>query len=281
MESVLRYVFVGIFIVVGFVQAVSAAGTEWQQHQDMLQTRLIAASSKLSPSGKLLLAWEAKLQPGWKTYWRSPGEAGLPVRIFAAEAEQEVKYPFPERFELFGLETFGYSKYVVLPFELDVEAQLTDVDVEVDFMVCKEICVPFRTSYHVNVPSPDDISIHDEKITKWLDKVPASMGKDGAGLEIKWAKVVGPVGRQKIIAEVEADNSLSNADILAEVNDMFHFGKPKIKLLDDGHSARFVLTAMTGKNPEDLRGQKVRLTFSDGLGASIERMLNLPLGHSN
>ena len=277
----MRYLFVCLLMIFGFVQTTSAMGSEWQQHHDMLQTRLIAASAELAPSGKLLLAWEAKLQPGWKTYWRSPGEAGLPVRIFTAGTEQEVKYPFPERFELFGLETFGYSKYVVLPFELDAATAGADLTVEVDFMVCKEICVPFRAVYQVDILSVGDISIHDEKIAKWLEKVPATTGTDDAGLEIKWAKVVGPVGRQKIIVEVAAGRSLSNADMLAEVNDMFHFGKPKMKLLANGQSARFVLPAMTGKMPEDLRGQRVRLTFADGLGASIERTLNLPLGHAN
>ncbi|MEX0299065.1 MAG: protein-disulfide reductase DsbD domain-containing protein [Kordiimonas sp.] len=277
----MRKLLLSVVGVVSGFHAAYADATDWVQHQDMLKTRLITASSELSPAGKILLAWEAKLAPGWKTYWRSPGEAGLPVRVFSEGDEKEVQYPFPERFELFGLETFGYSDYVVLPFELDAKRDQSTVAVDVDFMVCKEICVPFKTTYELENISVEDISIHDGKFRKWSERVPAVAGDDDAGLDIKWAKVVGPVGRQKIIAEVSADTGLSDADMLVEVNDMFHFGKPKMKLLADGRTARFVLPAMTGKMPEDLRGKKARLTFTNGRGASIERTLDLPSKHNN
>lgn len=275
LERVLRYLFSSVIAVFCFVSSAFASETEWQQHQDMLQTRLISASSGLAADGKMLLAWEAKLAPGWKTYWRSPGEAGLPVRVFAGGAEQVVAYPYPERFELFGLQTYGYSKHVILPFMLDIAGSAS---VDVDFMVCKEICVPFRATYELTDISPDQVSIHDQKIRTWMAKVPEAAGDDGAGLEIVSAKVVGPVGKQKIIVDVKAAAALSQADMLAEVNDMFHFGKPKMKLLADGRSARFVLPAMSGKKPEDLRTLSARLTFTDGKGAAIERTIDLATG---
>lgn len=271
----MRSIVIHIAVLLGFAQGMFVSASDWRQHQDMLKTRIIAASKVLAPEGKLLLAWEAKLAPGWKTYWRSPGEAGLPVRVFTGNTEQEVLYPLPERFELFGLETYGYGKYVVLPFLLDAKGAEPKVDVDVDFMVCKEICVPFNTKYTVELPRDEDVSIHDEKIAKWLKHVPEPEGGDGAGLEIISAKVMGSVGHQKLIVDVKADTALAKADMLAEVEGMFHFGKPKLKLLADGHSARFVLPAMAGKMPEDLRGRSVRLTFTNSLGASIERVFEL------
>ena len=257
--------------------SVSVSGSDWFSHQDMLETRVIAGSKHLASDGKLMLAWEAKLAPGWKTYWRSPGEAGLPVRVFSKGTEQTIFYPLPARFELFGLQTYGYGKYVMMPFEIDAPAEGSDVAVEVDFMVCKEICVPFRTAY--KVPASDiaqESSINDGGIKRWLGKVPAKTGDDGAGLDILSAKVVGPVGHQKVIVDVKASHSLSNADLLAEVNDMFHFGKPEMRLLGDGKSARFVLPAMAGSKPTSLKGLYIRLTLADGKNASIERTLKLP-----
>ncbi|MBL4836273.1 MAG: hypothetical protein JKY34_01735, partial [Kordiimonadaceae bacterium] len=260
----------------GLSPLAAAADGGWQNHQGFLQTRVIAASMQMKEDGKHMLAWEAKLAPGWKTYWRSPGEAGLPVRVFVGKKQQEILYPLPARFELFGLQTYGYSKYVMLPFQVDENSINSRDAIEVDFMVCKEICVPFRASYTL---SPDALSeessIHDGGIKRWLDTVPATEGGDGAGLDVISAKVVGPLGHQKIIVDVKASHSLDAADMLAEVNDMFHFGKPKMRLLADGKSARFVLPAMTGKKPQSLKGLKVRLTFTDGKGASVERHFNL------
>jgi len=274
-----RILFLVIIYIVSLATRAVASETDWQPHLDMLQTRLIASSVDTAKK-ETLFAWEAKLEPGWKTYWRSPGEAGLPVKIFIAGEEQEVLYPYPERFELFGLETYGYSKYVVLPFVLTAKQISSGVPVEADFMVCKDICVPFHARYDLKNMSLDGPSIHDQKIQKWLKKIPAKEGGDGVGLEVLSAKVVGPVGREKLIVDAKADVSLGQADMLAEVNGMFHFGKPATKLLADGKSIRFVLSAMTGKTPLTLRGEKVRLTFTDGHGASIERTFQLAAGIS-
>ena len=67
----------------------------------------------------LPLGLHITLPKGWKTYWRSPGDAGLPARIdwsgSSNLADAEIRWPIPERFSLFGLETFGFEREVVLP----------------------------------------------------------------------------------------------------------------------------------------------------------------------
>jgi len=253
-----------------------AAETPWVDHDGMLKTRLVAASSDMTTEDGSLLAWEAKLAPGWKTYWRSPGEAGLPVRVFVGEKELAPLYPLPERFELFGIQTFGYSHQLLLPFRLP-EAAEGLLNIHVDFMVCKEICVPFKQEYQVQGSDVAAASFkNDIRFETWLKKVPVAGTGAQNGLEILGAKVAGRIGHQKLIIDVRGETDLLTADLLAEVNDMFHFGIPQIQLLENGRSARIVLSAMTGNKPEDLRGQKVRLTFTDRQGAAIDRIFELP-----
>lgn len=253
---------------------VSAGETSWQDHQGMLRTRLVTASADMTQDGRVLLAWEAELEPGWKTYWRSPGEAGLPVRLYVDGQPVEIDYPLPHRFELFGLETYGYSGKVMLPFYLPASGEA--VDVTADFMVCKDICVPFQTSYHL--PASDvaeENSLHDIRLASWLVQVPDRQGDGGAGLDILEAKVTGVPGHQRVVVDVRAGTDLSEADMLAEVDGMFHFGTPEMRLMEDGTRARFVLTGMTGKKPEDLRGRTIRLTFTDGRGHAIDKKIEL------
>ena len=252
-----------------------AGETEWQNHQDMIMTRIVAASEDRGVDGKRLLGWEAKLQPGWKTYWRSPGEAGLPVRLYRDGTPLEIEFPLPHRFELFDLETYGYADEVTLPFY--VKAGEVPLDITADFMVCKEICVPFQATYHVDEAMlKDNASLQDIRLGSWLKQVPRREGNAGAGLEIMSAKVMGTPGHQRVIVDAGADTDLSSADMLAEVEGMFHFGKPEKRLLEDGTKARFVLHGMTGKKPGDLRGRTIRLTFSDGHGHAIDRKVALP-----
>src|SRR3546814_17500109 len=83
------------------------------------QARLRLISGQQSVAGAALdLGLEFDLQPGWKIYWRSPGDAGLPPRVDWSGSEKlkqaELAWPVPHRFSLFGLETFGYVGPVVL-----------------------------------------------------------------------------------------------------------------------------------------------------------------------
>lgn len=257
--------------------AVSATETPWQNHQDMLRTRVVVTSPDVSLPGVegRVLAWEAELADGWKTYWRSPGEAGLPVRMTQSGDAVDLFFPLPERFELFGLETYGYSKKVLIPFA--VEADGDTVSVDGSFMVCKDICVPFDASYAISGEDLDaDFSPHDIRVDAWLRKTPDRAGDGGAGLTIHSTRVTGPAGQQRLVVQASANTRLDTADMLAEVNDMFQFGKPRVKLQADGRSAMFVLPVLTGKNPSNLRGERVRLTFSDGQGHAVETYIDTP-----
>jgi len=269
-------IFLVLASVIFYTTTIAASETKWVDHDGMLSTRLVAASADMSNEDGRLLAWEAKLASGWKTYWRSPGEAGLPVRIFINKKEVAPLYPLPERFELFGIQTFGYSHQLLLPFRLpqDADGQLK---IDVDFMVCKEVCVPFKHEYKMQVNDIETASFkNDIRFETWLKKVPMKGTGAQYGLEILKARVAGKIGHQKLIVDVRGETNLLRADILAEVNDMFHFGIPKVQLLEDGKTARMVLSAMTGNTPENLRGKKVRLTFTDGKGAAIDRIIDLP-----
>lgn len=267
-----------LFLSIAFSFLVScnvfAAETPWVQHSDMLSSRIVVASSDMTTSEGTLFAWEAKLQPGWKTYWRSPGEAGLPVRVFQGTDELTPLYPLPERFELFGIQTFGYGKQLMLPFRANAEGA-DNVDFKVDFMVCKEICVPFEQTYSLeDIQGAQETSFHDIRFETWLDKVPDTHAALH-GMKIDAVKLTGPVGHQKLIVDVSGDCEMDLADVFVESDHMVHFGLPKKRLLGNGKQARLILSAMSSGKAKDLAGAVLRLTFTDGHGIAIDRTLTL------
>lgn len=275
---------INLFSVVFAGFSANASQSEWQDHQGMLSTRVIAASADIVaefPSriqsdshAWLLLAWEAELKDGWKTYWRSPGEAGLPVRVFHGGQQIDILYPFPERFELFGLETYGYSKKVTIPFLVSATAGV--VELKADFMVCKDICVPFEAEYTLQVePNDAGTIVTDTRVRSALNKVPARFGSAPEGIEIKAVGYAGKPGYQNLIVEATADRPLSKADLLAELDESTQFHTPKTRLLSDGKSVRFVLPVMSTQKGLNLAGKQVRLTMSDGRGNAIDRIFNL------
>ncbi len=69
-----------------------------------------------------MAAFEITLEEGWKTYWRSPGDAGIPPRFDWENSHNldgvALHWPRPAVFESFGTQTIGYSEKLILPVEL-------------------------------------------------------------------------------------------------------------------------------------------------------------------
>jgi len=88
------------------------------------------------------------LADGWKTYWRSPGDGGIPPRL-ALEASGNVEglrlsWPVPEVFDQNGLRSIGYAGEVVLPVAVrpgDAGAPIR-LEGEIEIGVCEDICIP-------------------------------------------------------------------------------------------------------------------------------------------
>jgi DsbC/DsbD-like thiol-disulfide interchange protein len=100
------------------------------------------------------------LAPGWKTYWRAPGEAGIPPAFDWSGsrnlAEVSVEWPAPVVFDSFGMMTLGYADAVTLPLVLRAEApdQPIEVRLTLDYGVCADICVPESVELSLTI-APD------------------------------------------------------------------------------------------------------------------------------
>jgi DsbC/DsbD-like thiol-disulfide interchange protein len=102
------------------------------------------------PSGAHMAAISITLAPGWKTYWRAPGDAGIPP-LFDWTGSTNVHdvmfhWPVPAIFHLNGMRSIGYHDRVVIPMEVtpDRPGQPIRVNMSVDLGVCDEVCVPVR-----------------------------------------------------------------------------------------------------------------------------------------
>jgi DsbC/DsbD-like thiol-disulfide interchange protein len=124
------------------------------------KVRLVAAG--IGDDGRLAAGIEIVLPPSWKTYWRSPGDAGIaPVFDFADSKNlgtANVSFPPPHRFDDGYSVTNVYQDSVVLPVSAEVRDPNKDVDLSVDIKlgVCQEVCVPDEVKAHVIVPAGDN-----------------------------------------------------------------------------------------------------------------------------
>lgn len=97
--------------------------------------------------GRHMAAIRLTLADGWKTYWRAPGDGGLPTTLQWSNSDNldalRILWPRPDVFEDGRMRSLGYTGEVVLPIELtpNKDGDIT-LDARLNFGVCKEVCVP-------------------------------------------------------------------------------------------------------------------------------------------
>ncbi|CAN0539011.1 unnamed protein product, partial [Laminaria digitata] len=117
---------------------------------DQGRARVVSATE--NAAGKLLLGLQYQIAPDWEIYWRSPGDAGFPTTIDWSGSDNlgapALQWPRPHRFQIFELETFGYKDEVVLPIATEQlrPGEAVTVRAAVNFLTCREICVPHTLS---------------------------------------------------------------------------------------------------------------------------------------
>ncbi len=129
--------------------------------------------------GTHMTALRIKLAPGWKTYWRAPGDAGIPPR-FDWKGSSNLKgvklhWPAPEVFEQNGLRTVGYKGELILPIEMTPESRggAISLRADVEMGVCFDICMPMAVRLSAELPASGPV---DPRIRAALDRVPRPSG---------------------------------------------------------------------------------------------------------
>lgn len=117
-------------------------------------------------TGDHMAGLQLTLAPGWKTYWRSPGEAGIPP-LFNWSGSENVKsvrvhWPRPAVFETNGMQSIGYHDDVTLPLEVTAvdPAKPIVLRARVDLGICRDICLPATLDLSANLTAPGASNDH-------------------------------------------------------------------------------------------------------------------------
>ncbi|WP_417666551.1 protein-disulfide reductase DsbD family protein [Pseudidiomarina sp.] len=130
--------------------AQAQVATDWQQlesHQPV-QVRLVVPGKIDAEALTVDALLQVKLADDWKTYWRTPGEGGVPPQLaWQAESENIAavnwRFPVPERFSVQGVETVGYQGDVSFPLQIEVQdwQQRVSLQGTLTLASCTNICV--------------------------------------------------------------------------------------------------------------------------------------------
>lgn len=156
LKSVLRAASLALAFVAPSVVGLPAVAQSGGGYENVVSAQLLPGW--VQDDGSVMAGLRLTLQPGWKTYWRAPGDAGIPPHFDFSGSENlrgiQVFWPRPEVQDQNGMRTLGYSDVVVLPIAFSPRraGQPLRLTGALDMGVCREVCVPVSLQLTGNLP---------------------------------------------------------------------------------------------------------------------------------
>jgi hypothetical protein len=234
-------------------QAGSGVTTHWVDgHASRVRMMVGRITAQAGETQKIVAGIQIELRPGWKTYWRHPGDAGgVPPNFDWSKstnvAEARVVFPAPKRLTDETGDTIGYKENVVLPVVITPSDAARPIDLKLDFTfgVCREICIPAEARLALDVPHGMSLTMPDE-LSEALD--------------------------------VDFAGAADKGDLFAEAPDGIYL--PMARRVESGGNdgagerARFVIDLRDAFELDELKGRTITLTLVGTKGQS-ERELRL------
>jgi DsbC/DsbD-like thiol-disulfide interchange protein len=230
--------------------------TPWQEVAPDVSMRLIT-SDAMTEANSTWVALEIDMPQDTKTYWRVPGESGIPIQADFTHSRgvsgHTIAWPFPDRETDRGYLDHTYYGHVVLPIELEIEGDNGQLDAEITLGICSEICVPVtaRFSHELEFSAPD--TAQQLRIRQSLAHVPIAWdGENDPFGTVHYD----PVGNTVTVEHL--DDDIAPDDLIVEIAGTHTlFGVPK-----NGRADGTLDVPMLGRNRlGDLEGHRVQLTF--------------------
>lgn len=244
-----RYLLSLVLVAITMLAPVSA-----RSPQEMVTVTILPGW--LMPDGTRMAALRFELAPGWKTYWRAPGEAGIPPRFdwrgSRNVAAVEILWPTPQQTTTNGLRTIGYAHDLVLPVRITPAraGQPVSLSGDLEIGVCSDICVPVETEVSLDLPLGD--GDRDPRIAAALAARPYSAAEAGVG---HVACRVAPVeGGMELAVEIE----------------MARMGAQEMVVIESGDPDLWVAQAHSARSGDRITA-RTKIYHVDGRGFVLDR----------
>ncbi|UGY10966.1 protein-disulfide reductase DsbD domain-containing protein [Phyllobacterium pellucidum] len=189
-------------------------------------------------------AIQINLDPGWKTYWKEPGDAGVPPELDLT-ASSNIKayalaFPTPHRFADGGTQWAGYKKPVSLPFTLTLEdpAKPANLKGHAFLGICETICIPVTAEFDIAIDGTPSDPLTKAQISTAFDQLPAP-----ASAEFGVRAVTRDNDHLDFTADLAAGSE--EIDLFVAAEGGANFGMSKLKSRDD-KSAVFAVPLVSG-----------------------------------
>jgi thiol:disulfide interchange protein len=174
------------------------------------QVQLLLSADPARPGDTIWAGVDLKMDAGWHTYWKNPGDSGIATTIKwdlpPGVTAGEIQWPLPEKLPPAEVTTYGYENEVMLLVPLTLAKDLTPgplvLKADVAWLECKEQCVPGKASVEatLNIGTETKTPTDAAMIESWKDKVPKALNGSYWNVHAWWEKPASEDMRPLIIA---------------------------------------------------------------------------------
>jgi thiol:disulfide interchange protein/DsbC/DsbD-like thiol-disulfide interchange protein len=186
---------------------------------EAVEVELVAPARALRAGEWEWLGLRIRHDPHWHTYWRNPGDSGLPTRLSVQAPPGfevgELNWPRPARFMIAPLASYGYEDEVVLPVRVKAPAeasgQRVELRAEASWLMCREVCIPGDAALKLSIPvipaaSPSERSVHAAGFERTLALLPTdklALDASVSGAELSIALPASVMGAGTVLPRIE------------------------------------------------------------------------------
>jgi thiol:disulfide interchange protein DsbD len=159
---------------------------------EQVRAELLAyAPQGIGAGRKVWLGLQITHQNDWHTYWKNPGDSGLPTTLKwtlpAGVQAGEIAWPTPKKFPLGDLANYGYEAVVLLPVPIQIGADWTSeslpVQLQANWLVCRRECIPQEGQFALQLPARGSIAMHSAAFEAALAAQPQALA--GGQIEVR------------------------------------------------------------------------------------------------
>lgn len=220
----MRTLLAGLCILAMLPEAARATSSDWFE-VDGARVR-IATSGLPEKDGVLKGLLDIQLKPGWKTYWRDPGDAGVPPSVDVSKSTNvksaDLDFPVPQRHDDGDFTWAGYNMPVSLPIRFQIVDPTKDAVITADVFlgICEDICVPVQSVFTLDPAADPDNGDDRAAVAAAFDALP---GAARPGFEVLQPVIEGDIAT----FEVEMPAGAKAVDLFVGAIEGYAFMTPK------------------------------------------------------
>ena len=131
-------------------------------------------------------------QPEWHTYWKNPGDSGLPTmlewKLPAGIDAGEIAWPTPKKIPIGTLANYGYENTVLLPVPLTIapgfNASQLDIKLKASWLVCRKECIPQEGEFTLSVPAKSSTATNSQLFAATFAAAPKPLAGGSSDIQV-------------------------------------------------------------------------------------------------